>query len=365
METVVIAGLGLIGGSLARNIQMHKQVHLIGVDQRESTLEYALKHEIIDEASSSFEEAARKADIIILAAPVSKSVGLLKELDSMELENEVLVTDVSSVKGPIFRQAASLQSDKVCFVGGHPMAGSHKHGIEASKAHLFENAIYVLTPVQRAKESDIKRVESLLDGTKSTFITLTAEEHDEMTGVVSHFPHLIASALVQQAKKWEAKHSFLPKLAAGGFRDITRIASSNPGMWQDIFFQNKEKMGVLLDDWIEEMQAFRKLLAEDQGSQIHTYLEEAKQYRDGLEPRKKGAIPGYYDLYVDITDRPGALQKVLTIVADAGLSIVNIQILELREGLTGVLRLSFSEQKIQLKAKGVLEVFGYEVKIED
>ncbi|MFP7493795.1 prephenate dehydrogenase [Terribacillus saccharophilus] len=365
METVVIAGLGLIGGSLARNIQLHKRVHLIGVDQRQSTLEYALQHSIIDEASSSFREAASKADIILLAAPVSISVELLDELDHMDLKKEVLVSDVSSVKGPIFRKAASLSSGKVTFVGGHPMAGSHKHGIEASKAHLFENAIYVLTPVQQANESDIERVKNLLDGTKSTFVTLTAEEHDEMTGVVSHFPHLIASALVQQAKKWETKHSFLPKLAAGGFRDITRIASSNPGMWQDIFFQNKEKMAVLLDDWIQEMQDFRKLLLEDQEKAILGYLEEAKQYRDGLEPRKKGAIPGYHDLYVDITDQPGAMQKVLTIVADAGLSIVNIQILELREGLTGVLRLSFSEQKIQLKAKGVLEVFGYEVKIEE
>ncbi|MFP7169400.1 prephenate dehydrogenase [Terribacillus halophilus] len=365
METVVIAGLGLIGGSLARNIRQHKEVHLIGVDHKESTLKYALQHGIIDEASVSFQAAVQKADIILLAAPVSKSVELLQELDDMKLEKEVLVTDVSSVKGPIFRQAASLCSDKIVFVGGHPMAGSHKHGIEASKAHLFENAIYVLTPVKRAEESDLDRLKDLLDGTKSTFITLTAEEHDEMTGVVSHFPHLIASALVQQAKKWETKHSFLPKLAAGGFRDITRIASSNPGMWQDIFFQNKEKMALLLDDWIEEMQKFRKLLLEDHKQEIHTYLEEAKHYRDGLEPRKKGAIPGYYDLYVDITDQPGALQKVLTIIADAGLSIVNIQILELREGLTGVLRLSFAEQKIQLKAKGVLEVFGYEVKIED
>ncbi|QXE00270.1 prephenate dehydrogenase [Terribacillus sp. DMT04] len=365
METVVIAGLGLIGGSLARNIHTHQDVHLIGVDQRESTLAYALQHHIIDEAMTSFQEAASKADIILLAAPVSKSVELLLQLDSIDLQKDVLVTDVSSVKGPIFQQAAALRSDRITFVGGHPMAGSHKQGIEASKAHLFENAIYVMTPVQQATDVHIDRLKQLLSGTKSTFITLSAEEHDEMTGVVSHFPHFIASALVQQAKKWEAKHSFLPKLAAGGFRDITRIASSNPGMWQDIFFQNKEKMAVLLDDWIREMQTFRTLLAEDKREEIHTYLTDAKSYRDGLEPRKKGAIPGYYDLYVDITDQPGALQKVLAVIADAGLSIVNIQILELREGLTGVLRLSFAEQKMQLKAKGVLEVFGYEVKIQD
>src|SRR5699024_5170627 len=147
--------------------------------------------------------------------------------------------------------------------------------------------------------------------TKSHFIILEPSGHDEMTGVVSHFPHLIASSLVQQAKKWETTHAYLPHLAAGGFRDITRIASSNPEMWQDIFFHNRTKMAHLVEEWLREMSTLKKLVEQNEEERLITYLKQAKEYGDGLGQSKKGAIPPLYDLYVDIRDNPGGIASVV------------------------------------------------------
>lgn len=364
-KRILIAGLGLIGGSIALNLKDLPDVTLIGYDHDKKTRRYALDNHIISEAFDTFSEAALDVDVIILACPVSITVQLIRELDRLPIDKPVLVTDVSSVKGNVLAAAEALTNPNLTFIGGHPMAGSHKKGIEAAKAHLFENAIYVLTPTKGVSDEEVEILKTLLKSTRSKFMVLDELEHDEMTSVISHFPHLIASALVNQAQKWQEKHPSIPTLAAGGFRDITRIASSNPAMWQDIFFQNKVVLSQLLDEWLLEMKELKNLLALDDKISMFHYLEQAKAYRDGLDRKKKGAIPSFYDLYVDISDQPGALQKVVTILAEASISIKNIEILEIREGITGVLRLSLMNKKDQLKAKDVLENKGYETMIEE
>ncbi|MFC3038923.1 prephenate dehydrogenase [Virgibacillus xinjiangensis] len=365
MERIIlISGLGLIGGSLAKSIKASGNHRLIGYDVSEATLTYAVENGIIDEAATSFEEAAQESDIIILAAPISETIELMKKLDNLPLQEGIIVSDVASVKGSILEEANKLTNKSITFIGGHPMAGSHKKGIEAAKEHLFENAIYVLTPASGCKGDKVEELKHVLEGTKSNFITLQPSEHDEMTGVVSHFPHLIASSLVQQAKKWADTHSFLPNLAAGGFRDITRIASSNPKMWQDIFYHNQSKMSQLLDEWIKEMSHLKELVEQNHKEQMITYLEQAKTYRDGLEKSEKGAIPAFYDLYVDIQDRPGALASVVQLLAGEEISIKNIQILEIREGITGALLLSLPSEELQKKSYQLLGRNGYEVVIQ-
>lgn len=362
-KTVLVTGLGLIGGSLAVNLQRQTEHRIIGCDVSQNTLEYSLMNGIIDEAFTNFEEAAIQADYIILAAPVSVSVELVKTLQQIELSKDVIVTDVSSVKGPIMETASRLTNNHLTFIGGHPMAGSHKKGIQAAKEHLFENAIYILTPLPGCPEEKVKELTRLLESTKSKFLILEPKEHDEMTSVVSHFPHLIASSLVHQARNWQEKHAYLSTLAAGGFRDITRIASSNPDMWQDIFFHNRQGMADLLEDWIEEMKELKGLLQKGDRDSMYEYLEQAKNYRDGMEVRKQGAIPSFYDLYVDIRDQPGALLKVMELIAAHNISINNIEILEIREGITGVLRLSFQTETAQSESNLILKNRGYETMI--
>jgi len=360
-QTILVAGLGLIGGSLAKALAAEQQHFLIGFDKNEQTIKYALEHEIIHTSETNFKPAALKADIIIFAAPISETIELMKQLNDIPFTKDVIVTDVSSVKGSIIKQANQLTNEHVVFIGGHPMAGSHKTGIEAAKSHLFENAIYVLIPTKKCLDAQVERLKNVLQVTKSHFLVLKPEEHDEMTSVISHFPHLIASSLVHQARKWEKKHAYLPNLAAGGFRDITRIASSNPKMWEDIFYHNRDKMVQLLDEWVMEMQTMRKLIVEENKLRMIDYLEQAKEYRDGLGTKQRGAIPSFYDLFVDVQDEPGAIAQVIQLLADHDISITNTRILEIREGISGVLRLSLPTKEAQDRSFTLLIDHGYDV----
>lgn len=365
-RTILVAGLGLIGGSLAKGMMLTDQNHVIGYDVSSEALAYASKNNIIHESFSNFTEAASLADFIFLATPISDTIQLIKRLDEMTLIGDVIVSDVSSVKSSIIQEANLLTNEHIFFIGGHPMAGSHKQGITAAKDHLFENAIYVLTPTTYQSKQRVGLLKNVLKQTKSHFITLDASEHDEMTGVVSHFPHLIASSLVQQAKKWEKRHAHLPHLAAGGFRDITRIASSDPQLWQDIFYHNRAKMVHLLEEWITEMTTLKHLVEQNEKHKMITYLTEAKEYRDGLAPKEtKGAIPSFYDLYVDIRDKAGAIASVVQLLADAEISINNIQILEIRNGITGALRLTVSTLEAQQRSFHLLQLHGYETTLEN
>lgn len=364
-QTVVIAGLGLIGGSIAKAIQLTGEYHTIGYDSKEHACTYAKQHRIVNEISGDLLEDAERADFIILATPISTTIDLMKQLNDVPFKKPVIISDVASVKGSIIQEAMQFTNDMITFIGGHPMAGSHKTGIEASREHLFENAMFVLIPTTDGASSKVDELKQLYANTKSRFITLQPEEHDEMTSVVSHFPHLIASSLVHQAKKWEDMHAFLPELAAGGFRDITRIASSNPTMWQDIFYHNRYKMIQLLDEWIVEMQGLKNILNYNNKRSMVDYLQQAKDYRDGLAPTKKGAIPSFYDIYVDIEDQPGAILAVVQLLATEDISITNIRILEIRDGITGALRISFARKETQLKSVKLLQSKGYEVMIEE
>lgn len=361
---ILVAGLGLIGGSLAKAIAKDKHHDVLGYDIHKATLDFAIMHGIIDKAYLDFPTAAKEAEVIILAAPITETIALMTALDQIDLKQQVIVTDTASVKGAIIETAEKLTNKNISFIGGHPMAGSHKRGIEAAKAHLFENAIYVLSPSIRSTPEMLETLKEILQPTKSKFVILKSEEHDEMTGVVSHFPHLIASSLVHQAKKWEGAHAYLPNLAAGGFRDITRIASSNPAMWQDIFYHNRGKMSLLLGEWIEEMTYLKDLVDHNHTNSMIEYLHSAKNYRDGIPDKTRGAIPAFYDLYVDIRDQAGAIANVAQLLADKKISIKNIEILEVREGIVGVLRLSFYSQKAQKKASEYLTENGYDTTIQ-
>lgn len=364
-QKVLIAGLGLIGGSLAKAIKDSNNYTVYGFDVQVDTLKTAINEQVIHQSFTQFKDAAKDADIIILATPITETIALLTELDTMSFDHEVIVTDVSSVKGSVLQAANRLVNENIIFIGGHPMAGSHKSGIHAAKAHLFENAIYILTPTTTCADEKLVTLKAALQHTGANFLILQPDEHDEMTSVISHFPHLIASSLVHQAKKWEQVHHYLPELAAGGFRDITRIASSNPKMWQDIFTHNGDKMSKLLQDWINEMVTLKEYLDKNNQVQIMEYLEQAKNYRDGLgEKTTRGALPSFHDVYVDIKDTPGAIASVVQLLATNEISIRNIRILEIRDNVTGALRLSVTTREDQLNALDLLNFHDFNASID-
>jgi prephenate dehydrogenase len=347
---ILIIGLGLIGGSLALAIKKgHPDTTIVGYDIDSNATKLASSLQIIDDRALSIAEEAHQADVIILSTPVESSIHILAELEKLPLKKGCLVTDVGSTKQTVVEQGRLLCNKGVYFIGGHPMAGSHKTGVEASKERLFENAFYILTPTKEVPTSKTIQLQNILKATRAKFIELDPVTHDRFSGLISHMPHIIASALVHQVAKAGENEPLVAQLAAGGFRDVTRIASASPSMWRDILLHNRELLLPMLSDWKDIMSNVEQMIQEEDEEKIYSFFSDAKQVRDQLPSKKKGALMPFYDLFVDIPDHPGVISDVTAILAEASISITNIRIIEAREDIMGVLRLSFrSEEDLNL-----------------
>ncbi|WP_075617680.1 prephenate dehydrogenase [Paenisporosarcina indica] len=352
---VLIVGLGLIGGSLALAIQKNPKVSIIGFDIDPHTVRQAKKLGAIHEMAFNLSESARIADIIVFATPVHTTVQLMNEVQNWTLKENVILTDTGSTKKIIMEKARSLRQKGITFIGGHPMAGSHKSGVLAAKPHLFENAFYLLTPLAHEDENQILKLKEILEPTKGKIHLVTAEEHDHMTAVVSHFPHIIAASLVHQLSGENEGFPFTSQLAAGGFRDITRIASSNPVMWRDITVQNRLELISQLEKWQDEMDTVKSLLMNAEPAHIEHYFSRAKHVRDELPITSQGAIYSVYDLYVDVPDYPGVISEVTALLAKHLINITNLRIVETREDVFGILVISFQSAEDRTRGAGSIE----------
>ncbi len=364
-KRVLIIGLGLIGGSISLAIKKKHAATIVGYDVHHAKAKLAKSLNIIDEAVSSLEDGVEDASLIIIAIPVIQTEELIAQLARIPLKDNVIITDVGSTKAAIVEKSKIFANKNAVFIGGHPMAGSHKTGITASKAHLFENAFYILTPHKSCQKKYVDELKLWLEGTNATFIEMTPPQHDKLVGVISHFPHIVAASLVHQLANVENDETNIARFAAGGFRDITRIASSSPVMWRDILLRNKEVILSLLDKWEDEMAKVKKMLEREDSTDIYNYFLNAKDYRDKLPERSQGAIPSFYDLFVDVQDYPGVIAHVTGILGGRDISITNIRIIETREDILGVLRLSFRSEIERQKAKSLLEDYRYETYILD
>ncbi|WP_071395586.1 prephenate dehydrogenase [Bacillus tuaregi] len=353
---VFVIGLGLIGGSLALCIKgQHQGCQITGYDINEEQGKLAKMLGVVDCIAGSIEEGAKEADLILITTPVQVTERILELLAELPLKETVIISDAGSTKAEIVKRADKLTAKGITFIGGHPMAGSHKSGVSAARELLFENAFYLLTPEKHMPEEKIELLKLWLKGTKAKFIVTSPEEHDYLTGIISHFPHIIAASLVHQAEKTSQGQSLVTRLAAGGFRDITRIASSSPTMWRDILLHNKDTLLLLLSDWQQEMKEVAEMLKEQDGEKIYRYFESAKKFRDELPQKQMGAIPAFYDLFVDVPDYPGVVSEITGYLAKEEISITNIQIRETREDIIGVLVISFQTEHDRLRAKACIE----------
>ncbi|PLS16343.1 prephenate dehydrogenase [Bacillus sp. M6-12] len=352
---VLVIGLGLIGGSVALAIKKeHKEACITGYDVNEQNIALAKVLGIIDEGCETVEKGAAQADLIVIAIPVLQTAAMIKRLAAMPLKKEVLITDVGSTKERIVEAAAALTARGIAFIGAHPMAGSHKSGTGAAKAHLFENAFYMLTPGENINTEQIELLKDWLKGTRAHFLVTSPHLHDQLAGVISHFPHIIAAGLVNQARSSTLDQDLVTRLAAGGFRDITRIASSSPAMWRDILLQNQEVILSLMESWQTEMANIKSLVEDRDSDGIYQFFDEARKFRDSLPAKSKGAIPAFYDLYVDVPDYPGVISEITGYLAEERISITNIRILETREEIYGVLVLSFQTDSDRERAQECL-----------
>lgn len=349
---VFVIGLGLIGGSLALCIKdEHPNATIMGYDVNQKQSQLGKMLGVIDEIVEDISIGATKADLILIATPVKEVERIIELLCDVPLKDNVIISDAGSTKLEIVKKAVCLKENGIAFIGGHPMAGSHKSGVTAAKSILFENAFYLFTPEEDTRVEDLEKLQSWLKGTKARFLQVRPEEHDYITGVISHFPHVIAASLVHQAEKTSLKQNLITRLAAGGFRDITRIASSSPEMWKDISLHNKNVLIDLLQEWQNEMEKIAQMLKEEKEEEIYEYFFQAKKYRDEMPVKEKGAIPAFYDLFVDIPDYPGIISEITGYLAKENISLTNIRIREAREGIYGVLVISFQTEEDREKAE--------------
>ena len=361
MIKVAIFGVGLIGGSLALCFKGKEGIHVTGYSNNPLSVEKYKKRNVVDEATTSIEEAAKDADFIFLCVPVGKLEEYLQRLSELPLKPGCIISDVGSTKSSIMRCAARLNLKDVYFIGGHPMAGSERSGVEAASSHLFENAFYVLTPLAETPDSVYGRLVKLLELTKAQVIRVDAEEHDRIVGAVSHLPHIIAAVLVNQIAVYNRSDDLYQQLAAGGFRDITRIASSDPVIWRDILINNRKVLLEQLRDWNGWIERMMRMLEQSDGPGIEQLFRDAKEFRNRLPERRKGVITSLYDVYVDVPDHPGVIGRITSEFGKHKVNLSNIQVIESREDVPGILRLSFrSEQELD-KAVELLEKLSFSV----
>ncbi|GGG57771.1 prephenate dehydrogenase [Paenibacillus radicis (ex Gao et al. 2016)] len=345
MAKIAIFGVGLIGGSLALCFKGKPELTVVGYSNRESSVQKYMERGVVDYATTSLKEAAEDADFIFLCVPVGMLEQYVDELGKLDLKPGCIVTDVGSTKASVVECGRRLNGRGVSFIGGHPMAGSEKSGVEAATSILFENAYYVLTPDATTQQEALDRLKALLVHTKAHIVSVDAESHDEIVGAISHLPHIIAVALVNQIRGYNEENGLYESLAAGGFRDITRIASSDPVVWRDILINNRTVLLKLLKDWQAGTEKFVHILESENGEAIEEEFKIAGEFRGRMPERRKGIILSTYECYVNVADHPGIIGSIATELGNARINLSNIRIIESREDVPGVLRLSFRTQE--------------------
>ena len=359
---VAIVGVGLIGGSLALAWKAAGEVReVVGVVRRAETIDEALSVGAIDRGTLSLAEGVAGADLVVVATPVRSIAPLVREM-APHLKPGAVVTDVGSTKSELCRAIWGEMGEKVCFVGGHPMAGSERDGVRAADPYLFQNAPYVVVPPPWGAEEAVRLVEEMARKAGARPMRMEAEEHDAIVAAVSHLPHVVAASLVLAAAEQEAKHPLLFQLAAGGFRDTTRVASGPEEVWREICLSNAGPILEAIESFERALARFKAALRSRDGEALTHALAEARRVRRGVPAKAKGIVGDVYDAVVHVVDRPGAIHEVTGIIGRRGINIIDIEILRVREGEGGTLRLGFERLSDLDEAVRLLREAGYQVR---
>ncbi len=316
-----VIGTGLIGGSVAAALRAAGWF-VTGSDRDPETAEQARELGLVDAVGED-----PHAELTVVAVPA----GAIAEVAERALAGGGVVTDVGSVKAPVVAAV-----DHPRFVGGHPMAGSEALGVEGSRADLFEGATWVLTPNASTDPSALTLVNQVVRSLGAEVLTLSPEDHDRLVATVSHVPHLTAATLMGVAATRAEEHAALLRLAAGGFRDMTRIAAGDPGIWIDICRDNREAILDVFDGLLVSLSAMREMVAQGDGDALRHRLAEAQQARRNLPG---GAPPPerLAEVRLPVRDRPGELAAVTTLATGLGINVYDIEVAHAAEFQGGLL----------------------------
>ncbi len=316
-EVIAFIGLGLIGGSIARGIKREApDTKIMAYMRTRSRLDKAREDGIVDVILDGIGEELSECDFIFLCTPVEYNAEYLSKIQPF-LKPGAIVTDVGSTKTDIHEAVIRLGME-TWFVGGHPMAGSEKTGYENSTDHLLENAYYIITPTAQTTKDQTNRLVHIAEMIGSIPIVLDYHEHDFVTAAISHLPHIVASSLVNLVKDSDNQQGLMKRLAAGGFKDITRIASSSPEMWEQICMTNHQNLSLILERYIASLNLILSELNKKNGSYINQLFETSRDYRNSFSEKATGPIAPEYSFTVDMADEVGAISTLSVILAAKG-----------------------------------------------
>lgn len=343
-ERVAIVGVGLMGGSLALAMRALPEPPVVaGVEPDAESRAWALEHGVLDEAYATAEAATAfaGADLVVLATPARHAGEWLARLGATGYAG--VVTDVASTKAGVLAEAERHLAEGAEFIGGHPMAGSERSGVTAADAELFQGAQYVLTPTASTDSDAYRRLHALVSSIGARVIAVPAEEHDEAVAAISHVPHVAASALTNLAAARASEGSDVLRLAAGGFKDMTRIAAGSADLWTGICLDNRDAVVRGLAQYGEQLSAFAALLRAGDRAGVRAWLERAAEVRGALPARWVPASAQLMEVSVPMVDRPGVVGAVTLAAARNRCNIEDIGIDHTTED-TAVLRLVLTDE---------------------
>ncbi|MEN6356181.1 MAG: prephenate dehydrogenase [Armatimonadota bacterium] len=278
-DTIVIVGVGLIGGSLGMAAKKHGLANrVIGIGRTEQKLMRAKILGAIDDYSLDIENGAADADLIVICTPVCLIAPTLEQM-AASIKPGAIITDVGSTKADVVQEVEMILPDGVDFVGGHPMTGSEQAGVEAASADLFQGATYVFTTTDNTNLDALGKLTALADAIGSDVEIMSAKEHDGAVAIISHLPHVMSAALLEIAE--EAQHEFgkVFRLAAGSFRDLTRVSDSSPEIWRDICLTNSDALLQAIGQLQESLDTFKAALNSGDKEAIMQFFEQAGKIR--------------------------------------------------------------------------------------
>ncbi len=365
LKNITVIGLGLIGGSLALSIKsVSKDIFVTGYDIVGDAMSIAKYRNIIDKIALDYKDAVSDADLIIIATPISDIIEVTRSIKGY-LKKGAIITDVGSAKENIVNDVKKLLPRDVVFIGGHPMAGSENEGVLSARPDLFKNAFYVLTPTDETGTEALAALHSLFTKIGAKVISIKPVEHDEIVSMISHLPHILSTNLVKLVDEEQLELKNLFKLCAGGFRDMTRIAASNPKMWLDITFENKKEIIKAINKYIEHLRTFKESLINDDREYVSDHYNDAREARSNLPKYVEKDISNLYELMIAIKDKKGVLSEITLAISSSGINIEDISIFHSTEYLGGgILKILVEGENAGEIAKNAIEKIGYDVRIK-
>lgn len=353
-------GLGLIGGSIARAIRkMEPDSAIIAYTPHAETVDTAHTEGIVDEPLYEIGQEFGRCDYIFLCAPVEINNENLEKLLPF-ISEKTTITDIGSVKNSIHETVKRLGLEKQ-FIGGHPMAGTERIGFNNSKSEILKNAYYILTKTEETQEERLNSYYELVRMIGAIPLVVPFEKHDYITAAISHVPHVISASLVNLVHDNDSEDELMKTIAAGGFKDITRISSSSPVMWQQICMTNSDNVSKLLGKYIASLEEIRGAIDGHDKDRLFDFFSRARSYRESFIETSSGPIKTSYVVRVEIDDQPGRLAKVATLLSDNEINIKNIGIVHNREYERGTLRIELHDREGLDSATKLLLSSGYNI----